>query len=59
MSDYFEIFGTLIKMNDIKDFRIVQKEYIYRPTYIENEKTLMNKITGKNLYLVVCNLMLR
>ncbi len=42
MSEYFEIFGTLIKFSEIKDFRIVQKEYIYRPMYRE-EKGSFNK----------------
>lgn len=38
MSDYFEIFGTIIKYAEIKDFRVIQREYIYRPTYKEEVK---------------------
>lgn len=38
MSEYFEIFGTIIKYADIKDFRVIQREYIYRPTYREEQK---------------------
>ena len=38
MSEYFEIFGTLIRYSEIKDFRIIQREYIYRPTYCEEIK---------------------
>ncbi len=38
MNEYFEIFGTRIKLNEIKDFRLVQKEYIYRATYKEIER---------------------
>lgn len=35
MKDYFDIYGTPIKYSSIKEFRIVQKEYIYRPVYEE------------------------
>lgn len=38
MADYFEICGTPIKYSEIKNFRLVQREYIYRPTYMECEK---------------------
>ncbi len=43
MVDYFEICGTPIKLSDIKSYRIVQREYIYRPTYVENEKTFLSR----------------
>lgn len=48
MKDYFEIYGTPIKYANIKEFRIVQKEYIYRPSYIETvctEQKFMFKAT--------------
>lgn len=48
MKDYFEICGTLIKYANIKEFRVVQKEYIYRPSYIETvctEQKFMFKAT--------------
>lgn len=35
MQQYFDIFGTPIPYADIKSFRIIQREYIYRPTYRE------------------------
>lgn len=38
MTDYFDICGTPIKYSEIKSFRLVQREYIYRPTYMESEK---------------------
>ena len=38
MREYFEIFGTIIKYSEIKDFRVIQREYIYRPTYREEVK---------------------
>ena len=38
MTDYFDICGTPIKYSEIKSFRLVQREYIYRPTYMETEK---------------------
>lgn len=43
MNEYFEIFGTLIKHSEIKDFRIIQREYIYRPTYKEAKGLLKIK----------------
>ncbi len=43
MTDYFDICGTPIKYSEIKSFRIVQREYIYRPTYIENEKSFLSR----------------
>lgn len=43
MTDYFDIFGTPIKYSEIKSFRIIQREYIYRPTYMEGEKTFLSR----------------
>ena len=40
MADYFDICGTPIKYSEIKSFRIVQREYIYRPTYVEEKSIL-------------------
>ena len=47
MERFFEIYGTPIPVSSIKDFRIVQKEYIYRPVYTAAEKNIMNALTGK------------
>ena len=47
MNEYFEIYGTPIKLSSIKDFRIVQKEYIYRPAYTAAEKNFLNTLSGK------------
>ena len=41
MMEYFDIFGTPIPLGEIKDFRIVQREYIYRPVY--EEYTMVEK----------------
>lgn len=46
MLEFFDIFGTPIPYKDIKDFRIVQKEYIYRPAY--EEYTYIEKSFLKN-----------
>lgn len=43
MSEYFDICGTPIKISEIKSFRIVQREYIYRPTYMEADKTFLSR----------------
>lgn len=48
MNDYFDIYGTPIKYSSIKEFRIVQREYIYRPVYVESivtEQKFMKKST--------------
>lgn len=50
MTEYFEICGTPIKYSDIKSFRIVQREYIYRPTYMEAEKSFLNRKPKFNFY---------
>ena len=42
MTDYFDICGTPIKYSEIKSFRLIQREYIYRPTYMESEKQLLS-----------------
>lgn len=47
MAEFFEIAGTHIRYADIKDFRIVQREYIYRPTYSESEQVTLKSILGK------------
>lgn len=41
MDTYFEIFGTLIPMRDITFFRLVQREYIYRPLFREVDQTFL------------------
>ena len=35
MQEFFDIFGTPIHFSKITSFRVVQREYIYRPTYRE------------------------
>ncbi len=47
MEGFFEIYGTPIKLSSIKDFRIIQQEYIYRPAYSAAERKLLNVISGK------------
>lgn len=47
MTEFFEIAGTHIRYTDIKDFRIVQREYIYRPTYSESDQVTLKSLFGK------------
>lgn len=47
MSEFYDICGTPINLAMVKDFRIVQREYIYRPGYKENEKSITNRVLGK------------
>ena len=53
MSVYHEIAGTLIKYKDIKDFRMVQREYIYRPSYIEEEQVSFFGLKSKRIVFYV------
>ena len=53
MGETFEIFGTLIRYDAIKDFRIIQKEYIYRPTYRECPKSILGALGIANMWEAV------
>lgn len=46
MERYFEIYGNPIKLSEIKEFRIIQREYIYRPTYVAG-KNILKALSGK------------
>ena len=50
MTDYFDSCGTPIKYSEIKSFRLVQREYIYRPTYMEGEKQLFSRNRKYNFF---------
>ena len=47
MTEYFDVCGTHIPLSTIKDFRIIEVEFIYRPVYRESRKTVMNALSGK------------
>lgn len=47
MEFIYEICGTQIPVSTIKEFRLTQKEYIYRPVYREADKSLLNVFSGK------------
>lgn len=52
MIDFFEIAGTLIRYSEIEDFRIIDAEYIYRPSYtIEEVPGLLGVIGTKTRYV--------
>ena len=50
--EYFDISGTRIPISSIKDFRVIDVEFIYRPVYQETKKSVINKITGKKFEYV-------
>lgn len=50
MMDFFDICGTPIKFSEIKSFRLIQREYIYRPTYKECEKTFLSRNKKYSFY---------
>ena len=47
MADYFDIYGTRIPISSIKDFRIIDVEFIFRPVYREAKKSMLNTISNK------------
>ena len=47
MDGYFELDGTMISLSSIKSFRVVQKEYVYRPAYKEKEGFLSKAFSNK------------
>lgn len=52
MNAYFEICGTRIPKSSIKDFRIIDVEFIFRPTYRESKKSMLNALSGKKFEFV-------
>lgn len=50
MVDYFDVCGTPIKFSEIKSFRLIQREYIYRPTYKESDKSFLTRNRKYNFY---------
>lgn len=56
MLEYFDIFGTPIPFSEIKDFRVLQREYIFRPKYeevIQTEKSLFRTSVTKRCFRYV------
>ena len=47
MAEYFDICGTHIPIDSIKDFRIIEVEFIFRPTYHEVRKSMLSAFSGK------------
>ena len=46
MSDFFDIHGTHIPISTIKDFRLIDIEFIFRPVYCEVKKSVLNTFAG-------------
>lgn len=47
MAEFFDICGTHIPIDSIKDFRIIEVEFIFRPMYHEVRKSMLNAFSGK------------
>ena len=45
--EFFDIYGTHIPISEIKDFRIIDVEFVFRPVYREVKKTVINTLAGK------------
>lgn len=52
MADFFDICGTHIPISSIKDFRIIDVEFIFRPVYHESKNAMMSALTGKRFEFV-------
>lgn len=52
MAEYFDIYGTRIPVDSIKDFRIIEVEFIFRPMYHEIKKTMISALSGKKFEFV-------
>ena len=52
MGEYFDIYGTRIPLASIKDFRVIEVEFVYRPIYCENKKTVLGSLSGKRFEFV-------
>ena len=46
MQTYFDICGTPIPYNSIKNYRIIHREYIYRPAYKEKDGGFFSALSG-------------
>lgn len=46
MIDEFDICGTHIPYSEIKDYQIVQREYIYRPAYKEKRSSVKKLLSS-------------
>ena len=47
MAEYFEIGGTHIPFNTIKDFRVIKVEFVFRPVFCESKKTMMSAFSAR------------
>lgn len=52
MNNEFDICGTHIAFSEIKDYRLVQREYIYRPYYKEKQNSLIKLLSSKKYEFV-------
>ena len=52
MKEEFEIYGNHIPFSLIKDYRVVQREYIYRPLFREKQTSLMKFISSQKYEFV-------
>lgn len=47
MDIYYELCGQRINLAEIKDYRVIQREFIYRPAYKESDNTVKRFFSGK------------
>ena len=47
MAEFFDVCGVHIPISSIKDFRLINVEFVFRPVFCESRKSLMNAFGGK------------
>lgn len=47
MAEYFDICGAHILMSSIKDFRVINVEFVYRPVFQECRKNMLSAFSGR------------
>lgn len=52
MAEYFDISGTHIPLDSIKDFRMIEVEFVFRPVYHEVKKSMLSAFSGKKFEFV-------
>lgn len=52
MADFFDISGTHIPLDSIKDFRTIEVEFVFRPVYHEVKKSMLSAFSGKKFEFV-------
>ena len=50
MNDFYNLCGTRVPLSTIKDFRVIDVEFIYRPVFRECKKTMLNAFSSEKKF---------